>query len=233
MNIISFVGYIFSILRFKLICDQFCKEIFRLYFVHVYFYWPAYAISVRIAYCAALSFHQPWHCPHANSVGSVKIPCLHRFAKFIWKLSCRPYQDVTYSIFHLPVYLRQDGPLQWQIERRFWWGGGGGGGSLLPPLRQNHLIFIENFLKKQENWLINNHVILTNRTAFVNLNPLSRNPGSAPALIYFGHHRYDNSPKLMYFFSRRFILLKQSDHRGLPLTYFLCFRDQGVHIVTP
>ena len=47
------------------------------------------------------------------------------------------------------------------------------------PLSQKYLIFMENFQKNQEK-IINNHVKLKHRTPFVNLNHLSRNPGSAP-----------------------------------------------------
>ena len=49
---------------------------------------------------------------------------------------------LTYFIFHLPVSLRQDGPLQWRILE---------GVRSNPSLRQNYLIFIENFQKNQEN----------------------------------------------------------------------------------
>ena len=44
---------------------------------------------------------------------------------------------------------------------------------------------MENFQKNQE-ILINYHVKLTNRNPFVNLNPLSRNPGSAPGSVFWG-----------------------------------------------
>ena len=82
-----------------------------------------------------------------------------------------------------------------------------------PPLRQNYLTFIENFEKSQE---IDKQACKINKSnPFVNLNPLSRNPGSAPALIYFGGHRYDNSPNYCISFQ-----YKQSDHRGLPISYF-------------
>ena len=82
-----------------------------------------------------------------------------------------------------------------------------------PPLRQNYLTFIENFEKSQE---IDKQTCKINKSnPIVNLNPLSRNPGSAPALIYFGGHRYDNSPNYCISFQ-----YKQSDHRGLPISYF-------------
>ena len=48
-----------------------------------------------------------------------------------------------------------------------------------PPLRQNYSIFMEHFQKKSGK-LTNNQLQPTNRTPFVSLNPLSRNPGSAP-----------------------------------------------------
>ena len=47
------------------------------------------------------------------------------------------------------------------------------------PLRQNYFIFMENFQKNLEK-IINYQVKLTNQSPFVNLNPLSGNPGSAP-----------------------------------------------------
>ena len=50
---------------------------------------------------------------------------------------------------------------------------------LEPPLRQNYSIFMGNFQKNPDK-ISNNQVQLPNRTPFVNLNPLSRNPGSAP-----------------------------------------------------
>ena len=40
----------------------------------------------------------------------------------------------------------------------------------------------EEFSENQEK-LINNQVILTNRTPFVNMNPPSRNPGVAPVML--------------------------------------------------
>ena len=57
--------------------------------------------------------------------------------------------------------------------------------SLNPHLRQNYSIFMRNF----EQISINYQLIMYNlqiETSFVNLNPLARNPGSAPAsTIYF------------------------------------------------
>ena len=51
---------------------------------------------------------------------------------------------------------------------------GGSGGSLEPPLELNYFIFMGNFRK--------NEAKLRKRTPFLNLNPLSRNPGSASVL---------------------------------------------------
>ena len=64
-----------------------------------------------------------------------------------------------------------------------------------PSLRQNYSILMENFQKIQKKIAnnkfrkfsqknANNKVQSTNRTPFVNLNPLLRNPGSAPADTY-------------------------------------------------
>ena len=59
-------------------------------------------------------------------------------------------------------------------------GGGGGGGSHEPLFETKVFNFHGEFSKNQEK-LIYNQVKLTNRTPpFVNLNPLSKNPGSAP-----------------------------------------------------
>ena len=56
---------------------------------------------------------------------------------------------------------------------------------LNPHLRQNYSIFMRNF-KQNQHKLSNNHVQFSIETSFVNLNPLARNPGSAPAsTIYF------------------------------------------------
>ena len=48
-----------------------------------------------------------------------------------------------------------------------------------PALRTNFFFFMENFQKSEEK-LMKNLVKLKNQTPFSNLNPLSRNPGSAP-----------------------------------------------------
>ena len=116
--------------------------------------------------------------------------------------------------FHLPVSLRQDGPLQRRVYRGF---------ALNPPphpLRQNYLISIRIFIKVRK---IDKQTC-NKSNPFVNLNPLSRNPGSAPALIYifflgggggWGGPRYDNFPNYCISFQD-----KQSDHRGLPISYF-------------
>ena len=67
------------------------------------------------------------------------------------------------------------------------WGGGGGGGggsSIKSPIRDKIIPFskMENFQKNQEK-ITNNQVQFTNPTPFVNLNPLSRNLGSAPSKV--------------------------------------------------
>ena len=49
-------------------------------------------------------------------------------------------------------------------------------------MRLKYLIFMENFQKNRET-LIKDLIKLTNRTPFVNLNPLSRHPGSAPVNV--------------------------------------------------
>ena len=49
---------------------------------------------------------------------------------------------------------------------------GGSRGSLEPPFELNYFIFMGNFRK--------NEAKLGKRTPFLNLNPLSRKPGSAP-----------------------------------------------------
>ena len=47
-------------------------------------------------------------------------------------------------------------------------------------IKQKYLIFMENFQKNQRKSINTcNKVKLTNQTPFINLNPLSRNPGSA------------------------------------------------------
>ena len=75
-----------------------------------------------------------------------------------------------------------------------------------PPFETKLFNFHRKFSETSEK-LINNHVKLTKSNPFVNLNPLSRNPGSA--LIYFGGHRYDNFPNYCISFQD-----KQSDHRA-------------------
>ena len=138
------------------ICDEFCKKIFWWYLVHVYIGQHMRFLYLSHNLSAALSFHQPWHCPRVNSVGSVEISCVHRFAKFTWKLSCNvcwadPVEMRHILFFHLPVSLRQDGPFQWRIYRGF----------ALTPFETELFNFHREFSEKSEK-LINKHV--TNRT---------------------------------------------------------------------
>ena len=51
-----------------------------------------------------------------------------------------------------------------------------------PLLRQNYLIFMENFQKNQEKFIIN-HEKFTNRTPLCKFKPLSRNPGPSHAYV--------------------------------------------------
>ena len=78
---------------------------------------------------------------------------------------CRPRSDLK---------KQSDQGLQWQIQR----------GLLQLPFEAKLFHFHGEFSEKSEK-IINNEVIFTIEPPFVNLNPLSRNPGSTPGLPCF------------------------------------------------
>ena len=115
MNMISFMGYIFSIFRFKVVIS-FIRSFGGT--CTWYMYTLASICDFCIAYTCSFELSPTLTLPTCEQRSLCRDLVCAQVSKIYMKteLQCvpsRPCRDVKYFIFHLPVSLRLDGPLQW------------------------------------------------------------------------------------------------------------------------